>query len=502
MYTPPGFGTSELGDIEVVPDGDDLHLFHLTLPNHDVVQHAVSRDGLSWQPLPAALRTGDPGAIDDDQIWTMSVTRRPDDAGWVMLYTALHTADGGKAQRVAVADSDDLLHWRKRYDLPVTEADPRWYEADPATSGSVSWRDPKPLLLDDGGYLATICARTVDGPLPRRGCAGLLTSTDLEHWEVLPPLFTPRRYWDLECPQVYPMETPVGPRWALIAAIMEDRSLRYWLAEDPRGPYHVPPGGDILAPAGHYAARAVRWQGRDLLFAWHQPRLHQGWQSTPQTVDWVEARNPFGKHLAPPLEIVPRPDGSLGLRSFHEWDSYRADNWQPVAGDWNLRAPGTAEMRFAEPPAADYTLRGELMLDAARGGIVLRGGDDGSSGLYVELTPGSRAITLQRWGTRPRDMGAALGLTYEVLQTAERPAPLPRGEAVSVGVLTVGPYLEIAINGEVAVATMAGRPEAGHFGLWVEDGAARGALSWAPMRRPQPIPPADSSISREENPTA
>ena len=73
MYTPRGQGLSELGDIEVVV-GDDgrLHLFHLTLPNHDVVQHAVSDDGLHWEPLPNALHTGDPGDPDDDQIWTMS----------------------------------------------------------------------------------------------------------------------------------------------------------------------------------------------------------------------------------------------------------------------------------------------------------------------------------------------------------------------------------------------------------------------------------------------
>ncbi|MBA3414102.1 MAG: hypothetical protein H0U10_02615, partial [Chloroflexia bacterium] len=46
MYAPRGFGLSELGDIDVVATGDALHLFHLTLPNHDVVQHAVSDDGL------------------------------------------------------------------------------------------------------------------------------------------------------------------------------------------------------------------------------------------------------------------------------------------------------------------------------------------------------------------------------------------------------------------------------------------------------------------------
>ncbi len=493
MYTPSGFGSSELGDIEVVPDGDDLHLFHLTLPNHDVIQHAVSRDGLSWQPLPAALRTGDPGAVDDDQIWTMSVTRRPDDSGWVMLYTALGSAEHGRVQRVAIAESNDLLHWRKRPDLPVISADPQWYEADPAVTGAVSWRDPKPLRTEHG-YLATICAREASGPLPRRGCAGLLTSSDLEHWATRPPLFTPRRYWDLECPQVFGIETPAGPRWALIAAVMEDRSLRYWLASDPMGPYHVPPGGDTLAPAGHYAARTTRWQERDLLFAWHQPRLHQGWQSTPRTVDWVEARNPFGKFLAPPLEMAPREDGSLGLRSFPGWQAYEGNAWQPVTADWNVSALATTRVTFTSPPAHNFQARGAFTLDAARGGLGFRVGEDESSGLFIELTPGSRTVSLQRWGTRQRDMGTALGLTYGVLQQAELHRPIRAGDPVAFTLLNVGPYVEFSVNGEVVLATMTGQPADGACGVWVEDGELRaGNAQWVAMRQPAPVPPAPTT---------
>jgi beta-fructofuranosidase len=493
MYTPAGFGTSELGDIEVVPHGDDLHLFHLTLPNHDVIQHAVSRDGLSWQPLPAALRTGAPGAFDDDQIWTMSVTPRPDDTGWVMLYTALSSAEQGRVQRVAIAESADLLHWRKRPDLPVISANPQWYEADPAVVGAVSWRDPKPLR-SGAGYLATICAREANGPLPRRGCVGLLSSTDLEHWDTLPPLFTPRRYWDLECPQVFGVETSAGPRWALIAAVMEDRSLRYWIADDPMGPYHVATGGDVLAPAGHYAARATHWQERDLLFAWHQPRLHQGWQSTPQTVDWVEARNPFGKFLAPPLEILPRKDGSLGLRSFAGWQEYEGNAWHPVPADWDLCAPATTRMVFSAPPAHNFQMRGELTLDAAHGGLALRVGDDESSGLFIELTHGSRTVTLQRWGTRQRDMGAALGLTFDVLQQAELHEPLRAGDPIAFTLLNVGPYVEFSVNDEVVLATMTGLPAHGACGVWVEDGELRAAdVNWVAMRQPAPIPPAPAT---------
>ena len=127
MYAPRGFGYSEVGDIEVFADGDDLHLFHLTLPNHDVVQHVVSRDGLRWEQLPPALWSGSPGDVDDDQIWTMSVT----EAGgtYHMIYTALARAEDGRVQRVAHATSTDLIRWDKRGNRAIAEADPRWYEA-------------------------------------------------------------------------------------------------------------------------------------------------------------------------------------------------------------------------------------------------------------------------------------------------------------------------------------------------------------------------------------
>jgi hypothetical protein len=293
---------------------------------------------------------------------------------------------------------------------------------------------------------------------------------------------------------VFRVETHAGPRWALIAAVMEDRSLRYWLANDPLGPYHVPPGGDILAPAGHYAARATRWQERDLLFAWHQPRLHQGWQSTPQTVDWVEARNPFGKFLAPPLEIAPRPDGSLNLRSFAGWQAYEGGTWQSVPADWNLSAPSTTRMAFASPPAHNFQANGELTLNAARGGLALRVGNDESSGLFIELTPDSRIVTLQRWGTRQRNMGGALGLTYEVLQQAELHEPLRASEPFTFTLLNVGPYVECSINDEVVLATMTGRPADGACGAWVEDGDLVAVnVTWVAMRQPAPVPPAPAT---------
>lgn len=500
MYTPRGFGVSELGDIEVIPHGDDLHLFHLTLPNHDAVQHAVSPDGLAWRPLPVALRTGDPGAIDDDQIWTTSVTLRADGAGYVSHYTALSSRDNGRVQRVATATSADLLRWDKAPRLPSIEADPRWYETDSATTGMVSWRDPKPVKVGTR-YYATICARTNDGPLPRRGCAGLLVSEDLEQWVARPPLFAPRRYWDLECPQLFTLgDTRHDGPWYLLASIMEDRSLRYWMADGPDGPFHIPPGGDLLAPPGHYAGRVTRWRGQDLLFAWHQPSLHKGWQSNPRFVDWVETRNPFGKFLAPPLEIIPRDDASLALRSFAGWDAYREAPWQEAvprarsqfggatgsrSGRWHVDIPSAMDLLAISNEPGDLLVEGTLILDAARGGLGLRL-DEAGNGLYLELTPGSRQITLQRWGTRPRDGARSLALTYDVLQRGTLRDPIARGTPLTFRLLSCGPSIEFSLDGDVAIATMTGKPEQGAWGIWAEDGSCiMPEARWAPLRQPE-----------------
>ena len=49
VYSGYGFRKSEVGDVDVVRHGGEYHLFHLTLPNHDYIAHAVSKDGLHWR---------------------------------------------------------------------------------------------------------------------------------------------------------------------------------------------------------------------------------------------------------------------------------------------------------------------------------------------------------------------------------------------------------------------------------------------------------------------
>ncbi|HEY3079885.1 MAG TPA: hypothetical protein VGM69_08245 [Chloroflexota bacterium] len=480
MYAPRGGMGPEVGDVEVFPRGEQLHLFHLTLPNHDVVHHAVSDDGLGWRALPAALRTSDPGTgPDDDMIWTMSVTERG--GTYYMLYTALATAEDGRVQRTALATSPDLIDWTKHPANPVAEADPRWYETlESAPSGRVSWRDPKPILVGDT-YYATVDGREKDGPLQRRGCAGLIASKDLVTWEVRPPLFAPRRYWDLECPQVF----VVDGRYYLTAAIMEDRLQHYWMAERFEGPYVVPPDGGILAPSGHYAGRVCRWKGIDLFFCWHKAEY-----------DWPGIRNSYGKFVPAPLVLDRRPDGSLRRSSFPGWATHRAAplaapavrpsslfRGRPTDG-WRLagESPGTDVLASADE-ADDFCFEGRLVLGpgAQQGGLGFRM-DERGGGYFVELSLGSAEAVLGKWLMPPDRVAHG----YRDLQRGRLHRSLAPGQPVPFKLTVADAYVEVEIGGEVVLATLSKERVGGRFGVWAESGhLAVEEPRWAPLRAPR-----------------
>ena len=51
MYSGSGFKDWEIGDVEVHLHNGIYHLFHLIIPNHDYIAHAVSKDGISWERI-------------------------------------------------------------------------------------------------------------------------------------------------------------------------------------------------------------------------------------------------------------------------------------------------------------------------------------------------------------------------------------------------------------------------------------------------------------------
>lgn len=443
MYRPAGLFGSELGDVDVIAHNGELHLFHLTLPNHDTVEHLVSRDGIDWRAERTALRTADPGAFDDHMLWTVGIARR--DSDWVMLYTALASAEGGRVQRVGVATSRDLITWTRADHAPI-EADPRWYDTELSGSRWLSWRDPKPVRTRDG-FVAPVCARAAGGPSLRRGVIGAIESADGTTWTTAPPLLCPGSRYELECPQL----VAVSGHWFLIASVQDDQSVRYWRAESPRGPF-VAPAESRLVPDGHYAPRICRFGDRDLLLCWRR------------------CRDGRGRYIPLPLSLSVDDSGELIAGPYVDPWADRLPRCRRI--DVEVDSETWSESAI-DPDVGDFCLEADVNADSVCGLSV--GEDDDGGGVRVELsetgariaeTRAARADDGRPWFTRD--------------SLAERSLP-PAGETRRVRLLRAGQELELSVDGELVLSVDLGEPETHQRGLTFYAEGGRASLANAEL---------------------
>jgi beta-fructofuranosidase len=201
-------------DFWIADTGREWHLFYLHAPRslrdparrhaHATIGHAVSADLHAWTVLGSGLAPGPRGAFDETATWTGSVVRDGNGA-WRMFYTGMRNRRGAYLQRIGVAMSEDLTHWRRHPDNPLVVPDGRWYERyGDSTWPEDAWRDPWVFRdpADDGWHML-VTARAGSGPVDDRGVIGHARSIDLDRWEVMPPLSTPGAgFGHLEVPQV------------------------------------------------------------------------------------------------------------------------------------------------------------------------------------------------------------------------------------------------------------------------------------------------------------
>jgi beta-fructofuranosidase len=214
FYSPKGM---VLWDSWFIKKGDEYHLFHLqALPpppdepekRHDdtvSIGHAVSTDLIDWKELPVALVPGTDDAWDNQALWTGSVIEK--DGKYYMFYTGRNKEPNVKwIQKIGVAISDDLMHWKKHEGNPILEADNEIYEMrnERNAIGKVgAWRDPH-VFQDPKTkkYYMLIAARKKGPNTEYNGCVAIAESDDLLNWKVLPPLIAPDVYDEMEVPQM------------------------------------------------------------------------------------------------------------------------------------------------------------------------------------------------------------------------------------------------------------------------------------------------------------
>jgi beta-fructofuranosidase len=481
-----------MGDIDVIAHEGVFHAFYLAIPSHDRVGHLTSHDGLNWKEEPAALHTGDPGAFDDDQIWTMGVFKHQ--GRFFMLYTGLAMKERGKAQRVGLAVSDDLFTWTRHGDGPVAEADGRWYHATVGDKSRIDWRDPW-VFAEDGVLHGLVTARTNRGPEGRRGCVGYMVSTDGYKWEVKPPLAVPGALYDFETLAI----AKVKGRYYLTGIAGKDSAGApvsiYRVADQVTGPYRRMGHGELL-PVNNQVFKPVTLGEKTLYFS-----------HLRGVADWEGGGGRNITALSPAKVADADPDGALFLRTFDAWDAVAqgagevfegaglAAQGGAVQGVWGAGETGLRGSAPAGVGVGAFLLNREQgsvllkarikRLDAPEFGVMLRarGSDDAT---YVSLTPSLKRVQL--YVLQPFHKTPCAGVTYRwrgrrVVQ--EWTSDQAWGETVEVQVVAYGPYVEVSVDGRVLISAITMVRPGGQIGFFVEDGEIEVVrLEMLPLRAP------------------
>jgi beta-fructofuranosidase len=396
MYSGSGFSDWEIGDITVIIHRGVYHLFHLIIPNHDYIAHAVSRDGISWRRVNNALFVGHPGEWDDDMLWTMHVCEV--NGKFEMYYTGLQRKDRGVVSRIGYAESDNLVDWTKNT-KNIFPIEPKGIFYETASSNPRTWlsfRDPFRFEHKGEVYLL-MDARTIDGPVSRRGCVGIVKITN-DIAELMPPLLSPLVYDDIECPCVFEL----NGRFYLLGSIREDIKVRYWFAPDFFGEYHSF-HADVLLPQGNYAARTV--QDGDFLLVYNF--FYAG------KIDALRV-------LPPPKQLDTDEKGRLLLKSYYRWELMAFKTIQqdelvkpvhlfsnPTAfsfietGKWTCGSRSGYEIFCFEKPSAGFIWEGLLAVEGmGKLGLVTDMDKDGN-GYFISFNVYNGQVQIRAWGFNP-----------------------------------------------------------------------------------------------------
>lgn len=443
LYTGSGYRDWEIGDIEVIKDGDTYHLFHLIIPNHDYIAHAVSNDGINWRRVKHAIFVGHPGEWDDDMLWTMDVSRT--EQGFEMHYTGLKLADKGVVQKIGRAVSKDLYDWEKdnNYNLPIESAGPFYEGLDNNPRTWLSFRDPFRFVHNNEIYLL-MCARGSHGPISRRGVVGL-AKLEADGYKLQKPLLNPFAYDDIECPCLIVLKG----NYYLIGSIREDIKVRYWYSETFEGPYRSF-HSDVLMPQGNYAARIIRDGERVLVYCFY----------------FLDRQINLKRVLPPPKELDIDPRGRLFLKSYEGWvkliedkvdQAHFADVFPVLRNGhatmhltedkWTFQSISGYEIYTFQKPAKNLIWEGVLHLEGmGKSGLVIN--EDGlGNGYFIAIDFVNGYVQIRKWGYNESDHhnnfifnNLQSGLFYP-----------PENRKIHFSLIIYGHYIELSIADKVVL---------------------------------------------------
>ena len=448
MYTGEGFVDSELGDVDVFHYNGLFHLFHLILPNHDYIAHAVSNDGFLWRRVKNPLFIGEPGDWDDDMLWTMHISPDPDGpSSFRMFYTGLSRKERGRIQRIGLARSNDLYHWDKvsSVNYPLSITGPHYEESVSEGRHWVSCRDP--FFFNQGeDRLLLVNARVPFGPKIRRGAVGVAREVAPDEFKWEKPLFFPAMYDDVEVPGLY----KIKDNYYLIGNIREDIKVHYWHAKELRGDYEAY-ASNVLLPQGNYAARITPFEDKLLVWNFFTNRSQAGRTSI----------------LPPPTELQVAEDGQLYLKSYSNFNkkvkkSYTQSALLPftrilknqtanVEQNKNhtvLESISGYEIFYLKERSTDFRLSFTIKMEGmGKCGVIFRS-DIEANGHYISLDLRNGQTQAKVWGEN-ENAGIENSFQYKIIQYNH--FSCDAAESQHVEVIAFGGYIEMSVNRKIVL---------------------------------------------------
>jgi beta-fructofuranosidase len=365
-----------------------------------------------------------------------------------MYYTGLQRQDRGGISRIGFAESTDLLHWTKNqkniYPIAPKGIYYETHELNPRKW--ISFRDPF-KYEDNGDVYLLIAARTISGPVSRRGCVGVVKITNDEVL-LMPPLLYPMVYDDIECPCAFEL----NKRCYLIGSIREDIKVRYWFAPEFLGEYHSF-HDDVLLPQGNYAARIVQ-DGKHLLI-----------------YNFFYAQGQINSHrvLPPPKELETDSNGRLILKTFYRWEKMVSktitqpffEPAKPILGNptgsfthtdakWTCAARSGYEIFLFEKPSACFIWEGTLVVDGMGKLGLVCDMDEYGNGYFISFDVSKGLTKIRTWGFNPLD--SRENFIFKDLQAAI--FPITEKWTFSFRLVRYGSYIELSIDGVVKLTLM------------------------------------------------
>jgi len=409
------------------------------------------------------LFVGDPGEWDDDMLWTMDVCKKisnTEDPEFEMYYTGLQRKDRGVVSRIGFAESDNLLDWKKN-SKNIFPIEPKgiYYETSKTNPRKwLSFRDPYKFDYNGEAYLL-LCARSINGPVSRRGCVGLVKITN-DVLELLPPLLYPMVYDDIECPCVFQLKG----KFFILGSIREDIKVRFWFAPEIFGEYHSF-HADVLLPVGNYAARVV--QDNDHLLVYNFFYAYGNINSM--------------RVLPPPKELDADSDGRLLLKSYYRWE-LMAQKVIPQAkikklkhlfsnptassiiepNKWTCGSRSGYEIFCFKKPSLSFIWDGLLSVEGMGKLGLVSDMDKEGNGYFISFDVKNGLLQLRAWGFNPLDNRQ--NFIFKDIQSAV--FKMTEKISFQFRLIRYGNYIELSINGEVKLTLMDYTYSGNNIGLY------------------------------------